>query len=79
MLGSNVDQLVCLACPPISAALFCSSRYVDASPTSIVSNTLTTPGWRNVLSFLSAFFAKGRRERFALMSKEKMLHFELSS
>lgn len=50
-----------------------------AAPTSIVSNTLTTPGCRSVLNFLSAFFASWRRDRLALMSKEKILHLEPSS
>lgn len=37
------------------------------------------PGCRSVFSFRTAFLASGSRERLALTSKEKMLHFELSS
>lgn len=44
-----------------------------------MSKTLITPGWRNVRSFFSAFFASGSRDLFAVMSKEKMLQFDPSS
>lgn len=40
---------------------------------------MITPGWRKVRSFLRAFFARGSRDLFAVMSKEKMLQFEPSS
>ena len=65
--GSDVD---------ISLALesLVSKQPVDARQrhTSTVSNTLMTPGWRKVRSFRSAFRARGRAERFAVISKEKM-------
>ena len=51
----------------------------DQLPTSTVSRTFTIPGCRRVRNFRRAFFAKGRRDRFALISKENMLHLELSS
>lgn len=41
--------------------------------------TLITPGWRNVRSLRAAFFAKGNRALFALMSKVKRQQGELSS
>ena len=44
-----------------------------------MSSTFIIPGCRSVRNLRSAFLAKGRRDRFALISKEKMLHFELSS
>lgn len=47
--------------------------------TSTVSKTLITPGWRNVRSFFSAFFASGSRDLFAVMSKEKILQSDPSS
>jgi len=49
------------------------------APTSTVSNTFITPGCRIVRSFFSAFRARGRADRFVMMSKEKMLQFEPSS
>jgi hypothetical protein len=48
-------------------------------PTSCVSRTLTTPGCRRVRSFRSALRARGNRDLFAVMSKEKMLHLDPSS
>ena len=50
--------------------------YVSVST---VSRTLTTPGWRRVRNFRSALRARGSRDLFAVMSKEKMLHLEPSS
>ena len=50
-----------------------------SKPTSMVSITLIMPGCRSVLSFLTAFLAKGRRDLLALMSMEKMLQLEPSS
>jgi hypothetical protein len=47
--------------------------------TSMVSITLIMPGCRSVLSFFTAFLARGRRDLFALMSMEKILQFEPSS
>jgi hypothetical protein len=47
--------------------------------TSTVSKTLITPGWRRVLNFLRAFLARGSRDLFAVMSKEKMLQVDPSS
>ena len=38
-----------------------------------------TPGWRKVRSFFNAFRASGKRDRFEVMSKEKMLHRDPSS
>lgn len=52
---------------------------VVASHTSTVSSTLMTPGCRNVRSFLSAFFARGSRLFFAVLSNENMLQLEPSS
>src|SRR5215469_1103930 len=48
-------------------------------PTSTVSSALITPGCRNVRSFLTAFLAIGRRDLFAVTSKENMLQFDPSS
>ena len=48
-------------------------------PTSCVSRTLTTPGCRRVRNFRSALRARGSRDLFAVMSKEKMLHLDPSS
>ena len=47
--------------------------------TSTVSRTLITPGCRSVRSFLRAFFARGRRDRLAVISNEKMLQLDPSS
>lgn len=47
--------------------------------TSTVSSTLTMPGCLRVLNFLRAFFARGRCDRCAATSKEKILHLEPSS
>jgi len=57
------------------------SKQSDLSsyPTSTVSSTFITPGWRNVRSFLTAFRASGRRDLLALISKENMLQFDPSS
>lgn len=55
------------------------SRLCSSIPTSTVSKTLITPGCRRVRSLRRAFRARGRRDLFAVMSKEKTLHFEPSS
>ena len=47
--------------------------------TSTVSRTFTIPGCLKVLSFLTAFFAKGNFDLFAVTSKLKMLQLEPSS
>jgi hypothetical protein len=52
---------------------------IQVIPTSTVSNTLITPGCRSVLNLRSAFFARGRCDLFAFMSKLNMLHLEPSS
>jgi hypothetical protein len=51
----------------------------NSSRTSTVSSTLITPGWRSVRSLRRALRARERRLLFALTSKEKILHLELSS
>jgi len=38
-----------------------------------------TPGWRMVRNFLRAFLARGRADRFDMMSNEKILQSEPSS
>lgn len=45
----------------------------------MVSKTLITPGCRNVLDLRTAFFARGRRDLFALISNTKTLQAEPSS
>jgi hypothetical protein len=50
-----------------------------ANYTSTVSSTLITPGCRNVRSFFTAFLAIGRRDLFAVTSKENILQFDPSS
>jgi hypothetical protein len=55
------------------------SPTIGGRRTSAVSNTLMTPGCRSVRSFFRAFLARGRADRLAETSKEKMLQFEPSS
>ena len=55
------------------------SASSPANRTSTVSSTFITPGWRSVRSFLSAFLAIGKRDLFAVTSKENMLQFDPSS
>jgi hypothetical protein len=45
----------------------------------MVSKTLITPGCLSVLNLRTAFFASGRRDLFALISKENTLQEEPSS
>lgn len=52
---------------------------VGGECTSTASRTLITPGCRSVRSFFRAFLARGSWDRFAVMSKEKMLQLEPSS
>jgi hypothetical protein len=56
-----------------------SYRIAQPKLTSMVSITLIIPGCRSVLSFLTAFLARGRRDLFAPMSMEKILQFDPSS
>ena len=72
-LSRNVD--VGLGLSLLSSCLFRD----PCVPTSCVSRTLTTPGCRRVRSFRSALRARGNRDLFAVMSKEKMLHLDPSS
>jgi hypothetical protein len=72
----NVDVRVCLAWRSISASR--SRRGYDMT-TSTVSRTFITPGCRRVRNLRRAFLASGRRDLFAVTSKEKMLQRELSS
>lgn len=67
-----------LGLDPVPSASW-STRLAALSITSTVSSTLITPGCRKVRSFLRAFFARGKRARLAVMSKEKMLQLDPSS
>ena len=58
----------------------CISRSMLRPPiTSIVSNTLITPGCLSVRDLRTAFLANGRRDLFAAISKVKMLQGDPSS
>lgn len=75
-LGDDIDCGVRL--PAISVVVL-DHVLLLIMHTSIVSNTLMTPGCRSVLNFRTAFLAKGIADRFEAISKENMLHGEPSS
>jgi hypothetical protein len=56
-----------------------SCRSLERLPTSTVSNTLMTPGWRIVFSFFSAFFANVSWLLLFTSTKENMLQLLPSS
>jgi hypothetical protein len=74
-LCRNINVAFCL--------IHCHYIALHGSPstfyTSTVSSTLITPGCRNVRSFFTAFLAIGRRDLFAVTSKENILQFDPSS
>jgi hypothetical protein len=56
-----------------------SCSWIPERPTSAVSRTLITPGWRKVRSFFRAFRARGSRDLLAPISKENILQLDPSS
>jgi hypothetical protein len=77
--GDNIKIVLRLSSRELLHMISCQTGVPGAKYTSIVSRTLITPGCRNVLDLRTAFFARGRRDLFALMSNAKTLQAEPSS